>query len=156
VRRPIALFSIVLVTVLWSAALVAAPTGTAPRLAAVTYAAGSLVCHQRAERSFHHGGAQYPVCARCLGMYAGAMAGVLTWMALAGVGSAPRPRAAAFVARDTVSKALVVIAMPTLATVVSAWLGLWDAGNSLRAMLALPLGAVLAAVTAAVFAGDLR
>ena len=38
----------------------------------VMYAASSLICHQRPERSFYLLGAQLPVCARCMGIYAGA------------------------------------------------------------------------------------
>ena len=36
------------------------------------YGVGSLICHQRLERSFVVFGAQMPVCARCAGLYAGA------------------------------------------------------------------------------------
>ena len=41
------------------------------------YAVGWLICHQRPERSFHLAGAQLPVCARCLGLYAGGAAGAI-------------------------------------------------------------------------------
>ena len=45
------------------------------------YAAGSLICHQRPERSFHLLGAQMPVCARCAGIYAGAaVAAIVLWL----------------------------------------------------------------------------
>jgi uncharacterized membrane protein len=37
------------------------------------------VCHQRPERSFQLGGAPLSVCARCLGIYAGAAAGLLLY-----------------------------------------------------------------------------
>lgn len=37
-----------------------------------TYLVGSLLCHQRPERSFFLWGSQMPVCARCAGIYAGA------------------------------------------------------------------------------------
>src|ERR1700687_4721962 len=44
------------------------------------YAAGSLICHQRPERSFHVLGTQLPVCARCTGIYAGAAAAaIVVW-----------------------------------------------------------------------------
>src|SRR5262245_8646685 len=50
-------------------------------LAAVMYGIGSLVCHQRPERSVHLFGVQMPVCARCLGIYAGAAAAAaLLWL----------------------------------------------------------------------------
>ena len=35
------------------------------------YGIGAFICHQLPERSFHLGGFQIPVCARCLGIYAG-------------------------------------------------------------------------------------
>ena len=74
-------------------ALVAAPLpeqlvrGVRPIAAAAVYAAGSLVCHQRPERSFHLAGAQLPVCARCLGLYVGGFVGAIAWVLMAGVGA---------------------------------------------------------------------
>jgi hypothetical protein len=41
-------------------------------LAFVVYRIGSVVCHQRPERSLHLFAAQMPVCARCTGIYLGA------------------------------------------------------------------------------------
>jgi len=41
------------------------------------YAVGSLICHQLPERSYHLWAAQMPVCARCTGIYFGAVAGAL-------------------------------------------------------------------------------
>src|SRR6478672_7529764 len=65
--------------VLWMALLLATPLMAGPEaapplsmLATAVYAVGSLVCHQRADRSFYLIGGQLPVCARCTGIYAGA------------------------------------------------------------------------------------
>ncbi len=68
-------------SVLWLAALPLAaiaasdravpPVSAAHAMAFFAYAIGSLICHQRPERSFHLAGVQLPVCARCLGVYAG-------------------------------------------------------------------------------------
>ena len=59
--------------VTWLTLLVAAPVamsrGRLPGLTLAVYQAGSLVCHQRPERSFHLAGVQLPVCARCFGLY---------------------------------------------------------------------------------------
>jgi len=33
------------------------------------FAVGSLICHQRPDRSFFVDGHQLPVCARCTGLY---------------------------------------------------------------------------------------
>ena len=48
---------------------VALSRGRLPVLTLAVYQAGSLVCHQRPERSFHLAGVQLPVCARCFGLY---------------------------------------------------------------------------------------
>ena len=89
-----------------------------------------------------------------MGLYLGAVAGVASWAFVAGMGTAAAPRARWFTVR--VRALLVVIALPTLASVGAGMIGWWDAGNSLRFALALPLGAGIAAVVAAVAAGDLR
>src|SRR6476469_9730789 len=60
---------------IWPAAMLAATRiaalpyrGTsAYLLSAAVYYSGSLICHQRPERSFWFWGAQFPVCARCTG-----------------------------------------------------------------------------------------
>jgi uncharacterized membrane protein len=154
-RRRLALLGVVLAAVLWTSALIAAPSSPAPRLSAMVYAAGSMVCHQRPERSFHRSGAQYPVCARCLGLYGGGVAGAIAWVLASGFGMAPRPRAQSF-ATNRLRGVLVVAAIPTIASVLSAATGLWDPSNTIRALLAVPLGSAVAAVVMAVAAGDMR
>ena len=62
--------AIALLAFAWLALLLASPFGPIP-LAALTYGIGGFICHQMPERSFHLGGLQIPVCARCLGIYAG-------------------------------------------------------------------------------------
>ena len=49
------------------------PAGLLGKLDAIGYA----VCHRIDERSFHIGTIQLPLCARCSGMYLGAMAGLV-------------------------------------------------------------------------------
>jgi uncharacterized membrane protein len=155
-RRPLSLAGVAIVAIAWNAALLTAPAVDAPRLSAAAYLAGSLICHQRPERSFHLEGVQYPVCARCLGLYVGSLAGILAWAAVAGVRSIPRGRAARFVNSSAPRSILMLVAAPTVASVALAWAGAWDGSNLLRATLAAPLGAVIAAVVAATAAGDLR
>src|SRR5512136_1640249 len=46
-------------------------------------AIGYAVCHRISERSFHIGSYQLPLCARCSGMYLGAVTG-LVFQAIAG------------------------------------------------------------------------
>lgn len=155
-RRRLSLAALVLVLVSWNAALFAAPGGNMPRVSAFTYLAGSLICHQQPARSFHRDAAQFPVCARCLGLYVGALAGALVWVVIAGVGSAALPRTRRVVQPGVARGLLIAAAIPTIASVVLAWTGVWDGSNIARALLAVPLGVVIAAVVTAVAAGDLR
>lgn len=115
-------------------------------ITALVYVAGSLVCHQIPERSFHISGIQLPVCARCTGLYLGAALGMAALL-LAPAARLEFPRA---------RLALIATAIPTLFTVATAWLGVWDPGNVVRAALALPLGVVVGAIVAAVLARRLR
>ena len=114
------------------------------------------MCHQRTDRSFQLRDAQLPVCARCVGLYVGAIAGVLTWAGIAGVRSTPTRRAQRLVRSHHLRTMLIVIAAPTVVTVATASSGIWDPANTVRALLALPLGAAVSAVVTAVAAGDLR
>jgi uncharacterized membrane protein len=128
--------AIALGSVVWLVVLIATPLAPAS-LATLIYAAGSVVCHQIPERSFHLAGFQLPVCARCLGIYAGAAAaasihglGVLVtdsrrWRSLS-------PRAARNV--------FLVSALPTLVTVGLEWGGVWRGTNGVRAIAGIALG----------------
>ena len=54
--------------------LTSRPAGSAWHpLGLVVYGFGQVVCHQRVDRSFLLGGVPLPVCARCTGIYAGAV-----------------------------------------------------------------------------------
>jgi uncharacterized membrane protein len=156
VRRRLVLTALVLSAVMWNSALLAAPRGTPRLVAASTFLAGTLICHQRADRSFHIGGAQMPVCARCTGLYVGALMGVVVWMLVAGLGSTISGRGRRLATARGARRALIISALPTMASVALAWAGVWDGNNAVRALLALPLGATAAAVVAAVAARDLR
>ena len=64
------------------ALIVAAPLLKASGLhaaAGAVYGAFALACHQMDERSFHLLGFKLAVCARCFGLYAGALAGALAY-----------------------------------------------------------------------------
>ena len=113
---------------------------------ALVYLAGSLVCHQIAERSFHFSGIQFPVCARCTGLYLGGALGLVMFSALP----------VAHLTFQRARTALILVAIPTLVTIASAWSGLWDPGNAVRAAFAAPLGFVSGAIVAAVVARRLR
>lgn len=124
------------------------------RAAAAAYVAGAFVCHQRPDRSFHTAGVQWPVCARCTGLYAGGALGLVAW---------PLWRRAAGDSRRQPSgdrrrqRAITMaVAAPTLLTVATGTLGLFDPPNAWRAALALPLGTLAGGLLTAVLLGDLR
>jgi len=107
------------------------------------YAVGSLVCHQLADRSFHLGPYQLPVCARCAGIYSGAAAGAVAVLIQTGVSArrftvTPNSRRARWM--------LVAAAVPTAMTVVLETTGLWPTTNVVRAAAGFPLGLVAALV----------
>src|SRR5688500_7927608 len=105
----------------------------------MTYALGSLVCHQRPERSFHLGVYQLPVCARCLGIYAGAAVGALTVSLWRG--------------RTRWGLALLA-ALPTAITVSLEWVGVWFPSNLTRAIAGAPLGLVVMGALATLHYGE--
>ncbi len=122
----------------WAVVLVAAPYVLAhPEPAAGvaiaatgTYVAASLICHQLPARSFHPWGRKLPVCARCAGLYGGALGGLLFLPWPAGV-------------RRT-RRVIAATAVPTAATFLLEAVGIWDPGNVIRFAAALPLGASVA------------
>ena len=80
------------------------------------------------------------------GLYVGALVGIVALFAV------PRSHVTFSRARPL----LIIAGLPTLVTVGTAALGLWDPANALRAALALPLGFVVGAIVAAVLARRLR
>ena len=112
----------------WVALLVAAPFLPTP-VSAVTYAFGSLICHQIPERSLHLQGYQLPVCARCFGIYSGAAAATV-WVG--------RP------VMRRVRLITLAAAMPTVITVVLEWAGVWYPSNLTRAIAGALLGGAVA------------
>jgi uncharacterized membrane protein len=131
---------IVCLGVAWMALVLSAPFLPAVP-AALTYAAASFICHQLPERSFHSGTVQLPVCARCLGIYAG--------FAIGGLVAVCRRR------RMRPQRARIVVAagaVPTLVTVAAEWIGLWPTSNGVRFVAGLPLGAAIAFVVIGVLA----
>ena len=122
------------VAVCWFAALLAAPFLPVP-LSAAIYSIGSLICHQLPERSFGLAGLQLPVCARCIGIYAGMVVGA---------GAAP------LVGRLHRPRLLIVLStLPALASLLVEWTGLGRPSNGLRAATGVVAGSVIAAVVLA-------
>ncbi len=119
---------------LWFALLLVAPWLPLP-LSAGIYTLGSYICHQRPERSFWLEGSQLPVCARCLGVYAGAV-----------VGSGVAP----FMSRVLRPRLAILLAvLPALVSLLVEWAGLARPSNSVRAATGVIGGAVIAAVVLA-------
>lgn len=119
---------------------------------AFIYAVGSIVCHQIPERSFHVSGIQFPVCARCTGLYVGAAVGIVLWLAR-GHNRALAERPLEY---RTARRALIVAAVPTVVTLLTAALGWWEPANALRAASAAPLGVAVGVVVSAGLTRNLR
>jgi uncharacterized membrane protein len=129
--------ALALLTLFWLVLLVSAPTvASGVRVSTITYTLGALVCHQQPERSFHVAGTQFPVCARCMGLYVGAFAGA--WFA-----ALHRSTRGTF-AVGRVRSLVVLAAIPTAFTLCIELLGLASPSNVIRAVAALPLGAAVA------------
>jgi len=158
-RRQRAAIILTLAIVAWagwlplSALVAGAGTGgafTTPVLAA-TYHVGSLICHQLPERSWHIGGVQVPVCARCLGLYAGAAFGALLGLAWWRRTGAGRSRAEERLRR--VRWLLIGAGLPTGLLWLIEHLGNAPVDNVVRFAGAMPLGGAVAAIVVAWVAG---
>jgi uncharacterized membrane protein len=130
---------------LWTLATFVAPLLTSA-ISGALYAAGGVVCHQLPTRSFHLSSGPLAVCARCFGLYLGAVIGF-------GLAAAQRQR----IGRFSRAPALIAIcAAPTVATLAGEWLLAWPVGNPARFLAALPLGAAVAMTIGAAVADDYR
>jgi uncharacterized membrane protein len=109
--------------------------GHEPLWTAAVYLVGSKICHQLADRSFHMNGVQWPVCARCAGLYLAAPIG-----AVVAIAARRRPRVWSAASWPI----LIIAAIPTLVTLAIEWPGLGAPSNLTRALAALPLGGAIA------------
>jgi uncharacterized membrane protein len=129
--------AVALASVAWLALLFVTPIAPAS-LATLMYAVGSVLCHQIPERSFHLAGFQFPVCARCLGIYAGAAAAAsIHVFGILATGSA-RWRV---LSRQAARWVFVIAALPTLVTVGLEWTSVWTGTNIVRSIAGVALGA---------------
>jgi uncharacterized membrane protein len=119
--------------VVWVTLLLATPValsrGRLPALTLAVYQAGSLICHQRPERSFHLSSVQLPVCARCFGLYLSGAVGLV---------AASRSRRA--LSGRAARTLLAVAALPIASTVALEWVGVLATTNVQRMVTSLPLG----------------
>jgi uncharacterized membrane protein len=110
-----------------------------------TYLVGSLLCHQRPERSFFLWGSQMPVCARCTGIYAGAAIAAVVLPVVARLKpSRLRSLASAGGARHWARMLLIVSIVPAAATLGYEWTTGNTPANWIRALSGLPIGVVVA------------
>src|SRR5437870_2097048 len=101
----------------------------------VVYGLGSLLCHQRPERSFFLWGVQMPVCARCAGIYLGAAMAAAAFVVGRG-----RP----FRASHSAPRLLLLFGvLPTIVTLIFEWTTGQMPANWIRAASGVPLGAVV-------------
>jgi uncharacterized membrane protein len=129
-------------SIVWALLLPLAPLAAArphpsPALVALLYAvylAGSAICHQLAERSFHLAGHQMPVCARCAGIYAGAAIAVIT--------AAPLQRRSMTARRWRAI--LAAAAAPAVLSLLYEWTTGLMPSHWTRAATGVPLGAIVA------------
>jgi len=114
-------------------------------LAFAVYGAGRFICHQLPERSFHSWSAQWPVCARCTGIYAGAA--VTAIVATVRLRTAPLTPDTACVHLINPRRAralLAAAALPAAVTLVYEWTTGDVPSNAIRALTGAPLGAAVA------------
>jgi uncharacterized membrane protein len=108
--------------------------GGAGAAAAAIYGGFGLLCHQMDARSFHVEGFQLAVCARCFGLYVGALVGVAAY-----------PLARPLARRDLPERAwLIAAAVPTSIDFALGFFGVWENTHLSRFLTASLLGVVLA------------
>jgi uncharacterized membrane protein len=132
---------------LWTGALPLAawlrsgPGGSAALFSFLIYGVGSVICHQRPERSFYIGSMPLAVCARCTGIYAGAAAA-----ALAALVGCRFPSFTAAKARGWLAAA----AAPAVLSLLYEWGTGRTPSNNIRAATGVLIGAAVAVTVFAV------
>jgi uncharacterized membrane protein len=117
-----------------------APAGLLGKADAVGYA----VCHRIEVRSFHLGGRPVSLCARCTGMYLGAMLGlVFQWVRAPRRGSNPPRRVIALL--GLVTLAFGIDGLNSMSNLIPDFPSLYTTTNPLRIFLGTGFGVVMAA-----------
>jgi uncharacterized membrane protein len=111
--------------------------GTAAVFTFLIYGVGSVICHQRPDRTFHFGAIPLPVCARCAGIYAGGAV-----VALAVLIGRRFPACSPRTARGWLATA----AAPALLSLIYEWGSARTPSNSIRAATGVLIGAAVAAI----------
>jgi uncharacterized membrane protein len=128
--------ALALTALAWLALLIVTPLAP-PSIATLMYAAGAVICHQLPERSFHLAGFQLPVCARCLGIYAGAAAAASIHVLAVFVAHSAQWR---LLSPAAARRVFLVSALPTVVTVALEWASVWSGTNVVRAIAGTALG----------------
>ena len=106
----------------------------APLASYLIYQFFHVACHQIPERSFHVGGYAFAVCARCFGVYAGALLGVAVYPLVRPVARVWAPE----------RRWLLLAATPTVIDFALGFTGLWENTHWSRFSTGALLGAVAA------------
>jgi uncharacterized membrane protein len=128
--------ALALAALVWLALLIVTPLAP-PSLATLMYTAGAVICDQIPERSFHLAGFQIPVCARCLGIYAGAALAASVHLLASGASDSSRWR---ILSAADARRVFLLGAIPTLVTKALEWAGVWQGTNVVRAIAGVALG----------------
>jgi uncharacterized membrane protein len=144
--------AVMVAAVAWLSALVAAPYAVSHRDAgdflfragAAVYVAGSLVCHQDADRSFHLWRVQLPVCGRCTGIYSGAVVGAILALIASRSRTSWRGSPGSRLRPGRFRTVIVLGSLPVAVSVVMEWAGWRGQSTAWRAATGLPLGLVVA------------
>ena len=137
----------------WAALLVAAPflvsrahaspLGSGVILA--VYGIGSLICHQLPARSWQLWGAQMPVCARCAGIYAGAVLGAAFALCAPASLRHGRPDVAQGFSSAWSPRIVLALAVtPTVLTLIYEWASGDMPSHAIRAAAGAAIGLVTA------------
>ncbi|HVF44889.1 MAG TPA: DUF2085 domain-containing protein [Pyrinomonadaceae bacterium] len=129
--------AILAVAAAWVAAIASAPllrAGGYGVASAFVYKVFSATCHQMPGRSFHFAGEPLAVCARCAGLYAGALGGLLFYPAVRGLAGTGVPRRGW----------LFLAVAPTGLDFALGFFGVWENTHWSRFLTALPAGAACA------------
>ena len=160
--------ALALVSTAWVALLVAAPVvlvasgsaeGDLGWWVASLYRATSRICHQQPERSFLWSGVPFPVCGRCVALYASGAAGVIAaaWAAWAARPWLAWPRRPLWTWAGGRAELTWVLASMSPAAIlfVLEWT-IADPGTPARALGSLPLGLVVGWLAGRELAGTHR
>lgn len=122
---------------------------TPPGLLGKADALGYAVCHQIEERVFHLGERPLPLCARCTGIYLGALLGLGYQFCRNRRSGLPAPRVQAVLLIFFL--AFVIDSLNSAAWMIPGIQGLYEPGNTLRLFTGLGMGLTISAVFMPIF-----